>query len=267
MGKRPLFRQKTLKIQSMESSNRRSAPRFFVPEPMSVGARLDLGERASRHITVLRLREGDSITLFNGDGGEHAAVLTLISRGRCAARITGRFDVDRESPLDITLAQCLSSSDRMDITLQKATELGVLTIQPLESERSVVRLSGDRVEKRMTHWRNIVFAACEQCGRNLPPTVGTLDRLQAWLIACPPKSAAELRLLLLPDATTGLASLALSKKITLLVGPEGGLAPHEQGAALNAGFTPIRLGPRTLRTETAPLAAVAALQTLWGDLG
>lgn len=251
----------------MNNPGQRAAPRFFVSGTMAVGAQVDLDERASRHIAVLRLREGDAITLFNGDGSECAAVLTRHSRGQCAARITGREAADRESQLDITLAQCLSGSDRMDTTLQKATELGVRSIQPLESERSIVRLSGDRVEKRMTHWQNVIHAACEQCGRNRPPGIATLANLLSWLMARPPKADSELRLLLAPDATSGIASLRQANKITLLAGPEGGLAPHEQAAALNAGFTPVRLGPRTLRTETAPLATIAAVQTLWGDMG
>ena len=251
----------------MESLFRRAAPRFFIPEKLSVGAEVLLPERASKHVAVLRLRLGDAITLFNGEGGEHLAVLKRLVRGQASARITGATEIDRESRLDITLAQCLSSSDRMDIAIQKATELGVRTIRPLESERSVVRLSGDRIEKRMSHWRNVVFAACEQCGRNLPPPVIGIECLLAWLMSLPTLSAAGTRLLLAPDAASGLSGLTPMASVTLLVGPEGGLAPHEHAAALKAGFLPVRLGPRTLRTETAPLAAVAALQTLWGDLG
>lgn len=251
----------------MESLFRRAAPRLFIPEKLSVGAEVLLPERASKHVAVLRLRLGDAITLFNGEGGEHLAVLKRLVRGQASARITGATEIDRESRLDITLAQCLSSSDRMDIAIQKATELGVRTIRPLESERSVVRLSGDRIEKRMSHWRNVVFAACEQCGRNLPPPVIGIECLLAWLMSLPTLSAAGTRLLLAPDAASGLSGLTPMASVTLLVGPEGGLAPHEHAAALKAGFLPVRLGPRTLRTETAPLAAVAALQTLWGDLG
>jgi len=251
----------------MDKPSRRSAPRFYVPERLFPGALIDLPERPSKHIAVLRLREGEAITLFNGEGSEHIAELTRLTRGQCAARITGTMEADRESTLEVTLAQCLSGSDRMDFAIQKATELGVRSIQPLESERSVVRLAGERAEKRMVHWRNIVIAACEQCGRNVAPEIGALEQLQSWLMARPPKVESELRLLLAPEAPSGLTGLSRAVHITLLIGPEGGLAPHEQAAALKAGFTPIRLGPRTLRTETAPLAAIAALQTLWGDLG
>lgn len=259
--------EKTLNIQGMESPIHRNAPRFYVAESLSAGTEVCLPERASNHIAVLRLREGDPITLFNGDGAEYPAILLRPSRRSAMARVSACLPVNRESGLDITLAQSLSGSDRMDVTLQKATELGVCAIQPLESERSVVRLSGDRVEKRMTHWRNVITAACEQCGRNLPPALHRIERLQDWLVMRPAAAPREARLLLSPEADTGLNGMNRSEVITLLVGPEGGLAPHEHAAALAAGFVPVRLGPRVLRTETAPLAAVAALQTLWGDMG
>ncbi|MBM3347648.1 MAG: 16S rRNA (uracil(1498)-N(3))-methyltransferase [Betaproteobacteria bacterium] len=251
----------------MESTFRRAAPRLYLTENLSAGAEVRLSERASNHIAVLRLVEGDPITLFNGDGAEYPAILLRLSRQGSVARVSARLLVDRESRLVITLAQSLSASDRMDVTLQKATELGVRAIQPLESERSVVRLSGERVEKRMTHWRNVIAAACEQCGRNLPPTLGRIEHLQEWLVARPALAHEEARLLLSPEADIGLSAMRRSEEVTLLVGPEGGLAPHEHAAALKAGFVLVRLGPRVLRTETAPLAAVAALQTLWGDMG
>ncbi len=251
----------------MESTPNRNAPRFYVAETLSAGSEVCLPERASNHIAVLRLREGEPITLFNGDGAEYPSILLRPSRKNAMARVSACLPVDRESRLDITLAQSLSGSDRMDVTLQKATELGVRAIQPLESERSVVRLSGDRVEKRMTHWRNVITAACEQCGRNLPPALRGIERLQEWLVTNAVAAPQEVRLLLSPEAETGLSRINRSDVITLLVGPEGGLAPHEHAAALAAGFVPVRLGPRVLRTETAPLAAVAALQTLWGDMG
>jgi 16S rRNA (uracil1498-N3)-methyltransferase len=242
------------------------APRFHVSTHLSPGAEIDLPERAAKHVAVLRLRQGDAITLFNGEGGEYGAVLTRLTKSQFSARIDVWRQVERESPLEVTLAQCISSGDRMDTTLQKATELGVRSIIPLESERSVVRLSSDRAEKRLAHWRNVTLAACEQCGRNRPPSIANVDQLHAWLIALKTETEPAMRVLLAPEASVGFGSVPRSANIVLLVGPEGGLAPHERAAAQRAGFLPVRLGPRTLRTETAPLAAMAALQILWGDL-
>ncbi len=171
--------------------------------------------------------------------------------------------MERESPLAITLAQCLSSADRMDITLQKSTELGVSRIVPLASERSVVKLSGERADRRVAHWRNVLVAACEQCGRNRVPEVAAITDLADFLGV--PGRRRGLRLLLAPDASRDLRSLEPASAVTLLVGPEGGLAPQERRHAEASGFVPIRFGPRVLRTETAPLAAIAAMQALWGD--
>jgi 16S rRNA (uracil1498-N3)-methyltransferase len=170
---------------------------------------------------------------------------------------------DRESPLAIALAQCVSTGDRMDTTLQKSTELGVSKIVPIASERSVVRLSRDRADRRLAHWRNVVIAACEQCGRNHVPEVTAITEFAAFL--SPAASDDGLRLLLAPDSDRDLKQLDPPGKVTLLVGPEGGLAPEERQRAERSGFVPIRFGPRVLRTETAPLAAIAAMQALWGD--
>ena len=250
------------------SATTRPAPRLYVPSTMGLGAEIALPERAVRHVAVLRLREADEVTLFNGGGGEYRAVLVRIGRGGTAVRITEWSEAERESPLAITLAQCVSSGDRMDLAVQKATELGVAAIVPIISERSIVRLSGERADRKLEHWRNIVISACEQCGRNRPPRLLHLLALEEWLAE---QSGPVTRLLLAPDAAGGPKQLtreAMSgSEVTLLVGPEGGLAPHERSAADRAGFLAVRLGPRVLRTETAPLAAIAALQTLWGDLG
>ena len=242
-----------------------AAPRFHVPDGLAPGAQIRLPDRAARHVAVLRLRAGDAIRLFDGSGGEFQAQLTALERSRITALIGQRSELERESPLGITLAQCLSGGDRMGLALQKATELGVAAILPLASERSVVRLSAERAERKLEHWRNVVIAACEQCGRNRVPTVHAPQDLHAWLAG---SDAGALRLMLLPQADRSLSELAPpapGAPITLLAGPEGGLAPHETAAALRAGFTAVRLGPRVLRTETAPLAALAALQMLWGD--
>src|SRR2546427_2417156 len=158
-----------------------SAPRFFAPVRLSLGADIDLPGRVARHCAVLRLRRGDAIVLFNGEGGEFSAELTRVFRGDARARVISRQTPERESPLVIVLAQCVSSGDRMDATLQKSTELGVSRIVPIASERSVVRLSSDRADRRVAHWRNAVIAACEQCGRNHVPEVAAIIDFAAFL--------------------------------------------------------------------------------------
>lgn len=223
---------------------------------------MTLGEAARAHAAALRLKAGDAVRLFDGKGGEYSAV--LVQSGRELRATLGEFSATAcESPLPVTLAQCLSSGDRMDITLQKATELGVAAIQPLQSERSIVRLDEARMARRQIHWQNVVISACEQCGRNSVPEVLPIQDLAHWLAQEP---ARGLRLVLAPEATTGLKSLAPANAATLLVGPEGGLSAEELQMALASGFLGLRLGPRVLRTETAPLAALAALQVMWGDL-
>lgn len=229
---------------------------------LSPGAEIELPERAARHVAVLRLRQGDSVTLFNGDGGEFAAELTRVSKDAARARLLSGRTIERESPLAITLAQCVSSGDRMDVALQKSTELGVARIVPLASERSIVRLSQDRADRRLAHWRGVVTAACEQCGRNRVPEVAAIMDFDRFLAGTADDT---LRLLLAPDAGQDLKSLDPARAVTLLVGPEGGLSPGEWRRAETTGFVPLRFGPRVLRTETAPLAVIAAMQALWGD--
>jgi 16S rRNA (uracil1498-N3)-methyltransferase len=240
----------------------RGLPRFFVPIGLSSGTEIELPERAARHCAVLRLRRGDNVVVFNGEGGEFSAELTRVSRDGVRARLISKQAVERESPLAITLAQCLSSSDRMDITLQKSTELGVSRIVPIASERSVVRLSSERADRRVAHWRNVLVAACEQCGRNRVPEIDAIADFADFLGG---SGGEGIRLLLAPDASRDLRDLEPSRAVVLLVGPEGGLAPEERQQAEARGFAPIRFGPRVLRTETAPLAAIAAMQALWGD--
>jgi 16S rRNA (uracil1498-N3)-methyltransferase len=246
----------------MKPDINRAAPRFFVPMVLSPGAEIELPERAARHVAVLRLRLGETVTLFNGDGGEFAAELTRVSKDATRARLVSGRTIERESPLAITLAQCVSSGDRMDVTLQKSTELGVARIVPLASERSIVRLSQDRADRRVAHWRGVVTAACEQCGRNRVPEVAAIMDFDAFLAGT---TGDALRLLLAPDAAQDLKILDPARAVTLLVGPEGGLSPGEWRQAEASGFVPVRFGPRVLRTETAPLAVIAAMQTLWGD--
>jgi 16S rRNA (uracil1498-N3)-methyltransferase len=242
-----------------------AAPRLHCETALTPGATVELPERAARHVAALRLRPGDAVTLFNGDGHESPAVLTAIGKRGVVAAVRERRAVDRESPLEVRLAQGVCAGDRMDLVLQKATELGVAMIQPVVTARSIVRLSSERQERRETHWQNVVIAACEQCGRNVVPPVKPslgFGEFFAGLLAAP---AAGTRVLLAPDGEATVRSLAPQPPVTVLIGPEGGLAPEEREIALAAGFVTMRLGPRVLRTETAPLAALAALQALYGD--
>jgi 16S rRNA (uracil1498-N3)-methyltransferase len=238
------------------------APRFHCEASLLPGATVDLPERAARHAAALRLRKGDAVVLFNGDGHESAATLTGLGKRGAACLVRSRRAVDRESPLEVHLAQGVCAGDRMDLVLQKATELGVASLQPLVTARSIVRLSNERKGRRETHWQNVVIAACEQCGRNRIPAVAPSTGFEEFL-AGPARGGT--RILLVPDGEATIRTLAPRAPVTVLIGPEGGLAPEERAAALAAGFAAVRFGPRILRTETAPLAALAALQALYGD--
>lgn len=239
-------------------------PRFYCPLPLAPRAIIDLPSGAAHHAArVLRLQSGAAVTLFNGEGGEFAARLERIDAHGASARIDAWHGVERESALAVTLIQGLASAERMDYAVQKAVELGIAAIAPVATARSVTRLDAQRAEKRVLHWQQIAIAACEQCGRNRVPLIHPLREFADWL-AVP--SPAALRLLLAGDALQSLADLTRPRgAIELLAGPEGGLAPGETAAAWRAGFRPVRLGPRTLRAETAGLAAMAALNALWGD--
>src|SRR3989442_8476417 len=204
----------------MKSLASRVVPRFFAPMQLSLGDEIDLPERVARHCAVLRLRRGDALVVFNGEGGEFSAELTRVSRGDSRARVISKQTPERESPLAIALAQCVSSGDRMDSTLRKSTELGVSRIVPIASERSVVRLSSDRADRRVAHWRNVVIAACEQCGRNRVPEVAAITDLDTFLAEA---GNDRLRLLLAPNASQDMKHLGPARAVTLLVGPEGGL--------------------------------------------
>lgn len=241
-----------------------SAPRFYCPEiPAQAGA-AQLPEQAAHHAArVLRLQVGDKVVVFNGRGGEGEAAIAAIGKRDVGVEITAWRDTERESPLQVTLAQAISAGEKMDYTLQKAVELGIGDIQPLAGERSVVKLAGERAEKRVAHWQGVVVAACEQSGRNRVPQVAPIRPLLDWLGQ---QDRGGLRLMLSPGAATALRDLPRpAGNVTLLIGPEGGLSPAEAAAAQRFGFTPARLGARVLRTETAALAALAAMQTLWGD--
>jgi 16S rRNA (uracil1498-N3)-methyltransferase len=243
---------------------RRSGPRLYCDLRLSPGAEIALPEAAARHaVTVLRLQAGDTLNLFNGEGGEYRASLVAVGKREARARIIEFHATECESPVDITLALGISAGERMDYSLQKATELGVTAIQPLATERSVVRLAGERADKRLQHWQHVAVAACEQCGRNRVPLIAPVQKFFDYLAAVDRNK----RLLMLsPDADTPLKQVAPAAAAVLLIGAEGGLAPAEFEAARASGFEPVRLGPRVLRTETAPVAALAVLQALWGDL-
>lgn len=237
-------------------------PRFYLDSPLVAGQSLDLPESVLRHVQVLRLREGDAITLFDGRGGEYPATLTALAKKSAQVQIGDLLPLERESTLQLKLVQAVSSGDRMDYTLQKAVELGVSIIQPVFSERSVVKLAGERAERRMEHWRGVLIASCEQCGRNTIPELLPLQAYGKWLAG---DASTGLRLMLSPQGSQRLRDLPRNEAAALLAGPEGGLTAAEEAAALAAGWQPLKLGPRILRTETAAVAAVAALQTLWGD--
>lgn len=241
-----------------------TTPRIFTPQPLASGAEITLEPAPSHHLLrVLRLRAGAELQLFNGLGGSFTATL-VGSRGQHAlATIRDFVPVDRESPLAIELAIGISRGERMDWIVQKAVELGVAAIRPLITRRTEVRLGGERGEKKLGHWRHIAIAACEQCGRSRVPAIHPPQTLAKALPA-----AIGLRLVLAPGALQPLAAVTeWPSALTLLIGPEGGLAPEEIAAAQAAGFIAVSLGPRVLRTETAPLAALAICQTRWGDLG
>lgn len=235
--------------------------RLHVPQPLREGQLVELPPQAVRHVLqVLRLGVGAPLTLFNGEGGEYPAELVSVDRRKAVARIGVRRDIERESPLDLRLAQCVSKGERMDYTIQKAVELGVRGIMPLISARTVVQLDARRWARRSEHWRSVIAAACEQCGRNRLPECGAATELAPWL-----HRGSGLRLVLDPVSGAPLASLPVPSAVTLLVGPEGGLSAEELALARRSGCTPVRLGPRVLRTETAGVAALAAMQALWGD--
>lgn len=243
---------------------RRAATRLYCELALSPGAEIALPEAAAHHaLSVLRLQPGDALTLFNGEGGEYSATLVAVSKREARARLLGFEATERESPLDLTLALGISAGERMDHSLQKATELGVSAIVPLATERSVVKLSAERADRRLQHWQHVVIAACEQCGRNRVPAVAPVQPLFHYLAQ---PQAGKTLLLLSPDASKPLKRVAPAAAAVILVGPEGGFAPAEYQAAKAGGFEPVSLGPRVLRTETAPVAALAVLQALWGDL-
>ncbi|MBA2352648.1 MAG: 16S rRNA (uracil(1498)-N(3))-methyltransferase [Burkholderiales bacterium] len=246
--------------------------RFYCPIDLETGADIRLPVAAAHHaLKVLRVRTGDRLVLFNGRGGEFTALVTHCGKDAVVVGDLEFHPVERESPLAITLAQAVLNAEKMDWVVQKAVELGTARIRPLTTLRSVVRLDAGRAAKRAQHWRNIVVASCEQCGRNRIPEIGAVIALPDWLGQLKDEAEqgaveAELRLILSPDAPASLRKLpAPNRKLTVLIGPEGGFTDDEVRATATAGFVPVALGPRILRTETAGPAALAAMQALYGD--
>ena len=241
-----------------------AVPRFFVSlelSPAVIGQTLVLPDAAAHHaIRVVRLGAGDPLTLFTGAGGEYAATVADVGKREVTVRIAAFQPVERESPLAVTLAQAVAANDAMDLAVRKATELGVAAIQPLITERSAPLPPGERRDKRLAHWRQVAVAACEQCGRNRVPEVLVAMTIAGWLAGWRGGGV-----VFAPEGAQSLAGLAAAPS-ALLIGPEGGLAPGEVAAAEAAGFVAVRLGPRVLRTETAGMAALAAVNTMWGDL-
>ncbi len=238
-------------------------PRFHCPAPLQTGELIDLPAGAARHVQVLRMQPGGVITLFSGalNGGEFEATITRMGRSDVRVQVGAHLAVEREPKRQVHLAMGVPANDRMDWLVEKATELGVASIQPLMTERSVLRLSGERADKKRAHWQAVAVAACEQCGRNRVPEVHPVMTLSSWLAALPEPSTPSRRLLLsLRPETHAFASLLHTLgDVTFLSGPEGGLGSAEEDAALAKHFAPVSLGTRVLRAETAGLAALAAL--------
>ena len=244
-------------------------PRFFTPQNLTPGSTLELDPSAARHVQVLRLQPGDSITLFNGMGeleGEYTAAISAMGRSSVSVTVGSFVHTHTEARLAVHIAIGMPANDRMDWLVEKATELGAASIAPLMTERSVLRLQGERLEKKLAHWRGVATAACEQCGRSRVPLIHAPQSLNAYLKACADQPPAErgvrLVLSLQPGQATLAGAAATAAAVTLLSGPEGGLSPTEEAAAQAAGFATLSLGPRVLRSETAPLAALAYLNTL-----
>ncbi|KGQ18704.1 Ribosomal RNA small subunit methyltransferase E [Lysobacter dokdonensis DS-58] len=238
--------------------------RVYVDLPLKPGARVALPEDAAIHLVrVLRLQEGDACVLFNGDGGEHTATLTAANKRGVEAQVGERRAVDNESSLRIALVQGIARGEKMDWILQKATELGVATVLPVQSDRSEVKLEPERAVKRVAHWRSVVVSACEQSGRAVVPEVAAAQPLANAVQSLETPH----RFLLDPEATDTIATTpAIEGACVLAVGPEGGWSERDRATLHAAGFKGLRLGPRILRTETAGIAAIAALQARFGDL-
>ncbi|MEO5672915.1 MAG: 16S rRNA (uracil(1498)-N(3))-methyltransferase [Ramlibacter sp.] len=233
-------------------------PRFYCPGPLASGQSIELADGAARHAQVLRLQPGAAIVLFNGEGGEFEAVVEQMGRSHVRVGIGTHQAVEREAARQVHLAVCMPANDRMDWLVEKATELGVASIQPLVAQRGVLRLKGERADRKQAHWQSICVAGCEQSGRNRVPPVHQVLELPQWLDKLS-SDRTHLLLSLDPTAQAVLRAASGSNHIGVLSGPEGGLAPEEERSARERGFVVASLGQRVLRSETAPLAALAVL--------
>jgi len=242
-----------------------SAPRFYCPPPLPLNTNYELPPEAAHHASrVLRLRVGDAVQIFDGIGNALDATINAIQGKHVMLGNLQTVMGQQDSGLQIALAQAMCTSDKMDWVVQKATELGATVIVPVQTQRSVAKLAGARADKRAEHWRNVCVSACEQCGRNALPQLNAVQDLGTWLSVM--RHAPGSKFILLPGGASNLQSQPKPQgRVTLLIGPEGGFTADEANVAQQAGFVPILLGPRVLRTETAAIAGIAALQTLWGD--
>lgn len=237
--------------------------RIYTEQSLAENQQLQLEEKPSHHLSrVLRLKTGDELILFNGQGGQYSAEIESINKHFVNVQVNSFDEIDRESPLKIHLGIALSKGDRMDLVMQKATELGVSSVSPLLSSRSQVKLKGDRAVKKTQHWQQIIISACEQSGRTMVPVLYPISTLKAWVEQC----EAEKKLVLHHRTTERIHSSQKVESLALLVGPEGGLDAGEIQFAEENEFHSLTLGPRVLRTETAPLAAITLAQFLWGDI-
>ncbi|MBD3658620.1 MULTISPECIES: 16S rRNA (uracil(1498)-N(3))-methyltransferase [Marinobacter] len=240
-------------------------PRIFTEAPLTAGATAPLDESAAQHVgRVLRMQPGQQLQLFNGDGQDYPATIAEVSKKQVSVTVGTPTPNALESPLRIVVGQTLSKGDRMDYAIQKSVEMGVTEIVPLVSERCDVRLKGDREDKRLRHWQSVAISAAEQCGRAVVPVISPVMTLPQWFEH---SQSCDLRLVLHHRTEQSLASISRPQAVALMIGPEGGLSADEIAAAEHSGFLPVALGPRVLRTETAPVAAIALCQWLWGDIG
>jgi 16S rRNA (uracil1498-N3)-methyltransferase len=227
-------------------------PRLYCPEPLASGAQFSLPPGAARHVQVLRMQPGEALTLFDGRGGEYDALIEHMGRSEVRVDVGAHHATEREPAVRVHLAVGMPANERMDWLVEKAAELGAASIQPLLAERSVLRLSGERAQKKQAHWQGVAIAACEQCGRNRVPTVHAVQSSADWLARAPAGLVLSLR-----AGGRPLREVPVPTEVTLLSGPEGGLTAMEEDAAAARGWQAVRLGPRVLRAETAPLAALA----------